>query len=1048
MAERSRFFDYLKTREGVISLVLVVTCGLALAFFAGRTYFDPPPRVYSLDFKNAEWLESIKPSPCNYFRKDIYISGQIERGWIQVAGTDNYTLYVNDKRLDLRNFYGINVAGIYDLKTILQPGKNTIAVSVARVSFPGSAEVMVRGFYAVRGSPLQEFVSDETWRASSTPDGIVGGYPWHATALDDTFWVYAKIGSSFGRFREMEWVNCDPRLLETVPTARWIGAAQPAARQASFIGKLYGPPDRHETWLQLAATGDYDLIINGKLIAAQPFQSLSIAHNQAPLPFGMDVSGAVVQSDPYSAQTLEGTTSPQPFSNQLLLLAYDVTRWLHTGENSVQVRVRSATQPAMLLADGYTVLPDGKVTRFGTNGQWETVFSGQTSPTSAAEVADYGAQPWGQLQQGLAGIVTTPSYDVQMVATWAFVIAAVVVTLLLLWIIIPRFAGALFRYPAERLWTSSAVFHLCLLALILLCWLLSFDVRFRSNWCYQSKFVLGFGVLLLAGHLLSFLPRPRPKAATTDERPIRKASLWSRYWKVALLTGIVLLGFSQRAHDLGAMSLDVDEMGVIQFSHGIQKRGYPFIKVGTFEREVTTYELVSYSIATARQFLGESEAACRTPSLIYSTLTIALMGIVGYRMMGWRVGLVAALIYALYPAGIFWGRNAFWPSQDQFFSLISIWCFYEAAARPGPLRRGFLTTSTIFFCLTYLTWEGSGFLLPAFFVCMFVLRWGESEWMKDWHLWRCCVFMSFVVLIQLTHRQVASLPIFLQTGNSLSEVTTPQLVPLDLTKFNPFYYFYWMLFAENYVVMTALAALGVFFCRHDKAIRYLFVLTGFLLICYIEFLPAYAFRYSYDFQATLILLAVGVFFKLWDAVTHLDERWLKWCGATALLVLLFLSTNGFVLKSYRLSSNPTEPFYGERMGLYRADARDPARFVAENIRPGDGVIVAIPHMFEYYSKLIGDYAINTMLNNKITYDGTMDVPHYIDKFRGYPVIRGIEELEDVRTRYKRLWIVRTGATWSNPAVEQYFNRNSRVVFQSYRSTVNLFDGERDVSRQY
>jgi len=56
MAERSRFFDYLKTREGVISLVLVVTCGLALAFFAGRTYFDPPPRVYSLDFKNAEWL--------------------------------------------------------------------------------------------------------------------------------------------------------------------------------------------------------------------------------------------------------------------------------------------------------------------------------------------------------------------------------------------------------------------------------------------------------------------------------------------------------------------------------------------------------------------------------------------------------------------------------------------------------------------------------------------------------------------------------------------------------------------------------------------------------------------------------------------------------------------------------------------------------------------------------------------------------------------------------------------------------------------------------
>ena len=134
------------------------------------------------------------------------------------------------------------------------------------------------------------------------------------------------------------------------------------------------------------------------------------------------------------------------------------------------------------------------------------------------------------------------------------------------------------------------------------------------------------------------------------------------------------------------------------------------------------------------------------------------------------------------------------------------------------------------------------------------------------------------------------------------------------------------------------------------------------------------------------------------------------------------------------------------MGLYRADARGPSQFVAAHIRPGDGVIVAFPHMFEYYSKLTGDYSINTMLNSKITYDGTIAVPHYIDKFRGYPVIRGIEELEDVRSRFKRLWIVRTGATWSNPAVEQYFTQHSRVVFQSYRSVVNLFDGERDVSR--
>jgi hypothetical protein len=668
-------------------------------------------------------------------------------------------------------------------------------------------------------------------------------------------------------------------------------------------------------------------------------------------------------------------------------------------------------------------------------------------------VAEYGAQPWGELQQYPAGVVINPSYDLQMALTWGFIVFGIEIAFLLLWAIIPRLASILLRYPAERLWTSNAVSQLCVLALMLLCWLLSFDVRFPSNWCYQPKLIVGFALLVGIGHLASFIPRwrSRPLKAeppTTDEpppvnsRPIR----WLGYWKVLVVVAIVVLGFCLRIHGLGTLSLDVDEMGVIQFSHGVQKRGYPFIQIGTFEREVTTYELVSYSIATARQFLGESEAACRTPSLIYGTLTIGLMALVGYRMMGWRVGVVSALIYALFPAGLYWARNAFWPSQDQFLALLSVWSFYEAT-RPGPLRRGYLTVSAITFCLAYLTWEGSGFLLPVFFACIFVRRWGEYSWMKDWHLWRCCVFMSFVVVIQLAHRQVASLPIFLQTGNSLSEVTTPQLVPLDLTKFNPFYYFYSLLFAENYCVMTLLCIFGILFCWRDPAIRYLFALTVLLIICYTEFLPAYAVRYSYDYQATLILLAVGIFFKLWDAITSLDERWLKWCGAAAFLALFLLGTNEFVLKTYRFSSNPTEAFYGERIGLYRADSRTPARFVAAHIRPGDGVVVAIPHMFEYYSGIKGNYSINTMLNNKITYDGTIAVPHYIDKFRGYPVVRGIEELEDLRTRYKRLWIVRTGATWSNPAVEQYLNQNSRVVYQSYRSMVNLFDGQSDVGRQ-
>ncbi len=1052
MSKHRRFFDYLATGNGRTSLLIVVFCGLVLAFFIGRIYLNPA-RVYALDFGKAEWIEAANPSPSNYFRKDIYLSGTVDHAWVQVAATDHYTLYVNGRLLDEGSFTCTNPSGLYDLKTLLKRGKNALAIAVNRKSYPGTAQVIVRGFYAIQGSPGQEFYSDSTWRASNTQNGIVGSYAWNATDLEDSFWAYAKNASAEGRFPVIEGVSIDPRLLESKPQANWIGPAGGTPFEASFSWNLKVPGDRRETWLEIAATGDYDVSINGELVASQPFSTLPKDVPVLAESFANELrtDGIVTQPllksrvlKPRVENSLENPPLPQPFSTRPLLLAYEVSRWLHTGDNSLLIRVRSQTQAAMLLAAGYTVRADGTLQRFETDNTWNA-FSVNHAKAPAVILAEYGGAPWGDLEQKLASLGVTPVYDFHMVARWGLVIVVVEAALLLAWMLFASFASAVVDCPTESLWNSDAIFHLCVLALILACWLLSFDVRFPSDWCFKPKVVLGFTTLLLVGKLLLFFPRKARRPSVAVVEPPKQAWWLRRYWKLVVLIGIALLGFALRLREISSVSLDVDEMNVIAMSHGVQKRGYPFNIIGPFDREVTTYELVSYPIAASRQFLGETEIAYRTPALIWSTLTIVLIGVAGYRMMGWRVGLVSALIYALFPAGLWWGRNAFWPSQEQFFALLTIWCFYEAAPRFGPLRHGFLTTASIAFPAAYLTWEGSGFLLPVLFVCIFVLKWGEYEWMKDWHLWRCCVVMGFVVLIQLTHRQVAATPPYLQTGNSLAEVTTPELVPLDLTKFAPFFYFYWLLFAENYVVMTLVALLGIAFCWRDRAIRYLFVLIVGLIACYTEFLPAYAVRYSYGYQAMVILLSVGIMFKWLDAIMGLREHWLRWGGATALLVLFFLSTNGFVLKTYRLATNPTNPFYGERMGLVRADARAPARFLADHMRAGDGLVLTYPNLFEFYSHRVGDYSINTLFDNRITYDGAINAPYFIDKYKGYPTIRGIEELQDVRSRYKRLWVVRGGGGHTNPAVEKYFSLNAKEVFESYGVKIDLIGGERDLA---
>jgi hypothetical protein len=147
-----------------------------------------------------------------------------------------------------------------------------------------------------------------------------------------------------------------------------------------------------------------------------------------------------------------------------------------------------------------------------------------------------------------------------------------------------------------------------------------------------------------------------------------------------------------------------------------------------------------------------------------------------------------------------------------------------------------------------------------------------------------------------------------------------------------------------------------------------------------------------------------------------------------------------VLHSYRLSHSGSTPFYGGREGIYRCDYRGAAKYVADHFQPGDGLLVAIPHVFEFYSGLKADYSFNTMLDKKITYSGALEIPHYLDKFSGHPCVRSLEELQDLRGRFKRIWLVQVPfANTQNqtPLVVKYLAANSRIAYESYRAVVNL-----------
>src|SRR5260370_4828326 len=301
-------FSYLATCCGVFALCLVLASGLALAFFTWRTSVDLPPRQYSLDFGQARWIEHEGVSPCGYFRKTLYISGNVERAWIEISATDQFVLYVNGIVVKKDLFGAARPAGIFDLKHLLRQGKSVISVYVPRIFYPGNAQLLVRGFYATETSPLTEFRSGAGWKVSKTPDGIIGGYQWFDPLLDDSLWADARETVSGEVFPTIQPVSIDPRIFGRRPAAVWLGPKVSGALDATFESVEILPLAHGATWLQVAATGSYDVVINGRLAISQarpqrtklPFAKLSPEAGQVAATGSYDVviNGGLALSQP------------------------------------------------------------------------------------------------------------------------------------------------------------------------------------------------------------------------------------------------------------------------------------------------------------------------------------------------------------------------------------------------------------------------------------------------------------------------------------------------------------------------------------------------------------------------------------------------------------------------------------------------------------------------------------------------------------------------------------------------------------------------------
>lgn len=1014
-----------------LARIIVLATGALIGFFVWKTYFSYVPPLYPVAFTQGQWIVAPGESPQGYFRKEVYISEPIQQAWIQVAASDSFELYLNDQTMATQGPSLVNVSGVYDLGPSLRPGKNVIGVKVVSVRFPGPAKAVVEGAYLDQGEREHRFFSDAAWKGLSYEAWQVDAtIPWYARAFNADTWPFVRT-AGVPSVTEVSRVATHPALMMSMPRGQWIGHADPRLPEAVFSTTFTLAQKVQGAWLRVAADERYELVINGMRAVRDP----ATARDES-------VDKTLIRISAMGPEPVEKT-----------LDIYDIGPFLARDTNTIAVRVVGRQQaPPRLLLDSLVAVAGQTHVLLATNAAWQTRHPEAVQWQPAVVLADY-APAIDRLVKNPTDVVLSVGYKSKQMAK---MLACILMLLLMTWLVWlgSSYLHRLLRHniALSSSLTMDALMHLPACLFLGAVYFLQYDIRYDAAWPFQEKFLhLAVGLLFLfkVGLLIeAWVYRLRPQA--TEEREPPLVSLAQKHCGLLLvlcMIPVLLAGLLLRLDSLKLPSLSHDETGMALLAKELSVRGYPVKTIGPIAKSLTTYELLPYPIAFSIALLGASDFTVRLPALVLGVATILLICYVGTQLWHAGVGILAAAIYACSPFAILWGSNAFHPQQTQFFALLASYLFYKSIATGAQeIKPKYLYGTSVCFIVAYLSWEGTGLLLPAFFICLLIARGKDYSWLQNGHLWLAVGVAGLVVYVQLSRRILENVP-YIVIGKGLTG-TTLSLFFLD-PLYDPWFYMQNVLFSGYHILLTMLLIVGFPYVLTNSGMRYyctlLLVLIGFLT----NFLPNLSMRYSYFFQPFLLLPAAAMAMQAVISVWTLAMQRASWMtrGTQSLCIVAFLgalwlSTHTQVLRLYRLGSPAA---WGEETlpGLGDVEYRLTDRFLQARMAPEDKVIALMPQTLEYYIGHKSDYYIQAYTSRHLFYDVSGISSSFLDKYIGSSVIRNIAELKEVLSKYRRVWIVAAphGAfqLTMDKAIIDYISKYTNIVYENYKTRIYLWE---------
>ncbi|MBM4283656.1 MAG: hypothetical protein FJ128_00185 [Deltaproteobacteria bacterium] len=512
-------------------------------------------------------------------------------------------------------------------------------------------------------------------------------------------------------------------------------------------------------------------------------------------------------------------------------------------------------------------------------------------------------------------------------------------------------------------------------------------------------------------------------------------------WSGLGLAVVLLVALCLRLPGLNAESLSSDELFIVDHALGVLKSGYPHRSLSGFEYRLFTYELVPYPLAVVLGFFGLQEGSLRLVSLLWGLAATALLYLAGRRLWDGLTGFVAALIYACSPWAVCWSQNLFHPAQDQFMAFLTMYLFYRGAIQSPDLNRPYLVAAGAAFPLTYLSWEGTGFLLPAFLLSLFVFRRQNWNWMKSGVLWGIALTALVVVFLEMCWRLTA-IPSYLLVGEELNYSTTPMsafLLP------DHDFWFFWrqFLWGENRALLSAAALAGLPLAWRDRALAYFLVLTGTVLFLLTFFMEHLISHYFYFLFPGLILAAARTlltYLRWAGELAALRAPWLRVGLAGAVLALFLAGANSLGLNLQRLPyPSEDEPFH-ERRNYAWIDFRGADRFLLQNHPPGEILSTNALHLHLFH-RVVSPLATQErpMVTEFIDFRSQPAV--FREKYTGARVLKSRRELEEAFCRHPRLYLTLNAyrrLADADPLFWSWLQSRCTNLFFSYDTAVMLW----------